>query len=392
MKIEHGFTLVELLVATAVTLCATAALLAVASPARIVSAGEAESADMQQRLRVAHTVLFEDLIVAGAGTDFGSDRGPLTDFFAAILPYHQARAGGDAPGTFRTDAVTLMYVPTSKAQATIAEPQPSRSGTVHVNIAAGCSLNDAACGFTQARLAVVFGATGSFDVFKVTAVDGSLLYLEHRLEDSAAVHPAGSRIVQAVVRSYYPKVDPATGAFQLVRDDGDGGPIVPVIDHVVGLAFEYFGAARPPRMRRSRWDPDGPWTTYGPRPPAPGEQPTLYPPGENCVFTSDGSGVPVPRLPTLDAVLADGPVPLTMAELTDGPWCPDAAASPRFDADLLRIRSVAVTLRVESAIDAFRGPAGALFSRPGTSSVGGRLLPDQEIRFLVSPRNLDLLR
>jgi hypothetical protein len=48
-----------------------------------------------------------------------------------------------------------------------------------------------------------------------------------------------------------------------------------------------------------------------------------------------------------------------------------------------------VTLRVESALSALRGPAGLLFTRGGTSGSGERWLPDFEVRFSVAPRNLN---
>jgi hypothetical protein len=48
-----------------------------------------------------------------------------------------------------------------------------------------------------------------------------------------------------------------------------------------------------------------------------------------------------------------------------------------------------VTLRVESALAALRGPAGILFSRGGTSAAADRWLPDREIRLAVAPRNLN---
>ena len=112
------------------------------------------------------------------------------------------------------------------------------------------------------------------------------------------------------------------------------GPDAPVADHVVGLAFEYYG--------------DG----------------------------GDGSpGV----LVRIDATT-----------LTDGPWRPDAAAGNRWDADLSRVRAVAVTLRVEAASAAQRGPAGLLFARGGTATDAKRWAPDREIRFMVSPRNMGL--
>ena len=102
------------------------------------------------------------------------------------------------------------------------------------------------------------------------------------------------------------------------------------------------------------------------------------------------SGAQVPRLPPLaaDAAL----VPLTAAQFADGPWCPDETNANRWDADLLRIRRVGVTIRVEAALAALRGPAGVLFTNRGSSRTPNRWVPDQEIRFQVSPRNMNLGR
>jgi hypothetical protein len=60
--------------------------------------------------------------------------------------------------------------------------------------------------------------------------------------------------------------------------------------------------------------------------------------------------------------------------------------------DLRGIRTIAVTIRVEAALAALRGPAGALFSNGGTATAAHAWMPDQEIRFQVSPRNLNLSR
>jgi hypothetical protein len=85
-------------------------------------------------------------------------------------------------------------------------------------------------------------------------------------------------------------------------------------------------------------------------------------------------------------------VKLDPGMLKDGPWCPDAASPTRFDADLFRIRRVRVNVRVQAALDNLRGPAGLLFTRGGTSTTTERWVPDQEIRFDVTPRNLNLGR
>jgi hypothetical protein len=98
----------------------------------------------------------------------------------------------------------------------------------------------------------------------------------------------------------------------------------------------------------------------------------------------------VPRLAVLDTGVQR--VALTEDMLTDGPWCPDATSPNRYDADLLRIRQVRVTLRVQAALAALRGPAGVLFSKGGTSNTAQRFVPDQEITFDIAPRNMNIGR
>lgn len=327
---DRGFTLVELLVASCITLLVTAALVGAARPSRSLFEAQSEAADQLQRGRVAAHALFNDLLMAGAGPDRGPDAGPLVRVVAPILPLGHARDDGDLAGSFRRDAITVAYVPVSRAETTIASELPARSGAVRVNTGAGCPLTDEACGFSLAATAIAYDDTGSLDVFRVEEVSGSLVQLRHTSVDSLKVYAPGSRLAEAVVRSYFLKADAVADTVQLMRDDHDGRPVAPVADHVVGLAFEYFG----------------------------------HP--------------------------SDGPAPLAPSILTDGPWRPGENAPNRFDVDLLRVRTVAVRLRIESASAALRGPAGVLFSRAGTARSGNRFLPDLEFSFRVSPKNMEV--
>ena len=134
----------------------------------------------------------------------------------------------------------------------------------------------------------------------------------------------------------------------------------------------------------------GPWTTYGPAPPPLGLSRGSWPPGENCLFAVV-NGAHVARLTTI----APGSltlVELTSSTLTDGPWCPDAVSLNRFDADLLRVRRVHVSLRVQSALASLRGPAGILFAHGGTARAADRYLPDLVTEFDITPRNMNLAR
>jgi hypothetical protein len=177
---------------------------------------------------------------------------------------------------------------------------------------------------------------------------------------------------------------------QLATQDGPTGAEVPAVDHVVGLRFEYAGDPRATTLIKPLTNPTPPWTRYGPKPPSAGESAVGYAAGENCVFTADpATGAPLPRLADLGG---ERLVALGNRELGDGaPWCPDFASPNRYDGDLLRIRAVTVTLRVEAALTALRGPASALFARSGTATDANRWLPDREMQFTVAPRNVNVV-
>jgi hypothetical protein len=123
--------------------------------------------------------------------------------------------------------------------------------------------------------------------------------------------------------------------------------------------------------------------------------------GENCAFMLAGA-VQTGRLTDWRAGASPGAlVPIPYTQLNDGPWCPGlttGAGAPlpnRFDADLLRVRLVRVTLRVQVGSDALRGSNSAtqlLFVNPGRAQRAERLVPDQEIRFDVAPPNMNLGR
>jgi hypothetical protein len=137
--------------------------------------------------------------------------------------------------------------------------------------------------------------------------------------------------------------------------DGDRSD-VPVIDHVVDLRFTYYGDPSPTSVT----------------PPSGG--------GSNCAYTAG-----TPAVPLLQDLGGTALVPLTAAQLSDGPWC---GQSPnRFDADLLRVRRVGVALRLEAEGAEFRG-SGIAFANRGTSFEAERYVPDVQVTFDVAPRNL----
>ena len=383
---EQGFSVIEMAVAAALTLTISAVALALLDPVQVGFAAQPEAADMQQRLRVAAGALYNDLAMAGAGASRGGNSGSLGRYFAPVLPYRQGTSHDDPPGSFRTNAITLMFVPPTVAQTTLATAGPvAVSADIGVNIVAGCPSGDPLCGFKQGMSLLLFDAAASYDIFTIADVQPATLSIERTGGSLTRTDyaPDETTVVEGRTVVYSLKSDPTAGTYQLVSSEG-GGADVPVVDHLVALTFEYYGDAQPPALIGSAQE-----TTYGPRPPALDEQiPTHgYPAGESCTFTIDPlSGLQAPRLDVLGP--AGTLVPLAAARLTDGPWCPDEANVNRWDADLLRIRKIGVTLRIQAANAALRGPAGVLFAHGGTSRNGLRWLPDLQVRFEVAPRNL----
>jgi len=183
---------------------------------------------------------------------------------------------------------------------------------------------------------------------------------------------------------------PASGLdpSQLVHGDGRNADL-PELDHVVRLAVEYFGEPAPPLLASAAGSGSTgrPRVTYGPSPPGVGADDAgdTWPPGENCTFAVQG-GAHLARLPPL--AVSPGLVRLARSLLEDGPWCPDASAANRFDADVLRIRQVRVRLVVEAAAPDTRGRQGPWFVNAGTSRGGPMFVPDREVVFDVVPRSV----
>jgi prepilin-type N-terminal cleavage/methylation domain-containing protein len=384
----RGFSLLELVVAMAIALALMAATFRILRASRASFEAGAERADVQQRLRVGSDTLDRDLSMAGAGASIGPGSGPLLRFLAPVWP-SRLPADGDTPGTARTDTITTVAVREDSPQATLAVAMPAASADAVISDDAGCPVGDASCGFVPDTTVLVYDADGSFDLFRVDAVSGSVLTLTHLGADGPAVHPSGSRIAEVMVRTYFLDRDATSGSARLARQD-IGGNVVPIVDHLVGLAFEYYGDALPPAGLSDPVGGEPPWTPhagYGPGPPPAGTTWSAYPPGENCSFRRGAAGALIPRLAILTPDGRDGLARLRTDQLDDGPWCPDGSAPNAFDADLLRIRRIRVTVRFEAAVASLRG-AGGLFANPGTATSAAALVPDRLVQFDVAPRNL----
>lgn len=350
---DAGFSLLEVIVSLALAVALAGAVMSLVGPDTSTGRTEPEVVDMQQRARVGESLLTRDLYMAGAGVYLGPASGPLRRFFAPVVPRRRGLQGADGYSVARSDAITILYVPQTLAQTTLRDPLPP-GANLRVLPSPNCPPTNALCGLSAGSSVLVFDQEGHFDAFTVTQVqlDAGLLR-PWQPSHPPFSYPAGSVVTEAESHTYYFDAQ----SRQLRHSDGYLTDI-PVVDDVVGVAFEYFGDPWPPRAPKP---PDG---------------------VANCLFDASGSPVPgMALLATQGASLA----PLPLAMFSDGPWCGDG--DNRFDADLLRIRMVRVTLRVQVGNDMLRGVSSD-FAVAGMSRSAARSLPDYAIRFDVSPRNM----
>ncbi len=388
---DAGFTVIEMMVSTAIMVIVLAGIFQALNPSQGAFSAQPEITDMQQRLRVGVDTLNRDLVMAGAGTYSGKAAGSLSNFFAPVLPYRTGDLNPDPPGTFRDDVITLLYVPTTASQTAISQSMPPTANELKVYDQPQCPKNDALCGFKEGMQVLIFDDSGSWNSFTITEVQNNAGHLQRHGPDLVKSYDINSNVTQIETNTYW--WNRATN--QMMHYDS-GATDLPVVDNVVALRFEYFGDPQPPTLIKPTNEDPGPWTTYGPKPPRLTQSVgNDYPVGENCAFQVV-SNQQVPRLPDLSPG-STALVPLTADMLTDGPWCPDAKSPQRFDADLFRIRRVRVTLRVQTGVNTLRGmnpPGGPVFFTNPTTKAASALAtaPDQEVKFDVAPRNMNLGR
>ncbi|MBA2303433.1 MAG: hypothetical protein H0W08_12450 [Acidobacteria bacterium] len=307
MTRESGYSVLELLIASAILMTVSGAVLGLLHDGLAGTPVLEEKTDLHQRARVVADALGDDLRAAAAGPRSG----PLSRYFAAVEPRRRA----EPPGSASASAVTLRSVVPRGAHSRLVQPLAPAGPFAIIDSATGCPLSTAACGFRAGAGAVIFDPGGFFDFVEIEATGPGVLSVSSAPGGRSSSYAAGAEIAEAVEVTYF--LDAATR--QLRRQEG-GGTFV-LADNVTGMTFEYF---------------------------------------------------------------ADELVPLPLSSFQDGPFT--GAGAMAFDVDLLRIRAVRATVRVETGVDAMRGADTRLFARPGTAT-GRGVIPDVAWRVDVSLRN-----
>lgn len=207
---SRGFSLLELLIATAISAVCLAVVAAAVPPLQALFEQTPAALDMQQRARTA--------IDTVAQAVRGADR-------VVLLDEDPSRA------QFR-ELMTIAPRPTA-AQGVVAFDQISAGGDLFLS-AGGCPAVPDACGFMRGSSAVIADAGARFDVFIVGSTDTSTRSLAPR-RPLDQPYAAGATVVE--VDAYTFRLDPQPDAsFTLIRESA-AGSVQPIVDRVSELWF-----------------------------------------------------------------------------------------------------------------------------------------------------------
>ena len=208
---NRGFSLLELLIATAISALVAAAIAAVVPSLQAFFEQAPAAIDLQQRGRtavdaIAHAVRAADHVVL---LDQDSSHGGFRQLWT-IAPK------------------------TNAAQGVVGEDQSGPGGELWLS-AARCPGVPDVCGFERGSLALIADGTGRFEVFTVGSVDVAArgIVPRRRFEQPYA---ADATVVE--VDAYTFRLDPQPdGSSALVRETGSGA-VQPLVDRVSELRFE----------------------------------------------------------------------------------------------------------------------------------------------------------
>ncbi len=367
----RGFTLVELLVTSLLTLLVVAAALAMAEASRQSFAVEPATLDTVRRVREGIDALSAALAGAGGGHAVGDG---VSSFGSSVPMVRPLTALTGAPGTRFSALSALRAIEGGLGRLAVPQPGPAASLTLD-RVASACPLTTAVCGFDVGDIVAVFDGRGHHDIFRIAAVSEAL----GRITPDAPLghaYGAGAWVV-AVRADRFGLVRQGDGSQALTRFTWSGAR-EPMVDGVVDLEFEAWGRALAPQLRDAATGPG--LSQYGLPPPEPFEPDpdNVFTAGAHCMASRAGA-VPLSRLVSYEPE-ADGLVRFEPGDLSDGPWCPYDGSPGAYDADLHRLSRIDIRLRVEVQAAEFRGPAGRLFTRGGTAArQAPRWVPDRTL-------------
>jgi type II secretory pathway pseudopilin PulG len=224
-----GFTMIELVIAMAITLAIGGAIAALAPPARMAFERVPAELEVQQRGRVAIEMLTQAVRAAGQDVAAANALGPMADLFPAIT-LADPDESGELFGSLRA------IVPVANAAQGVLGADQTSAGAPITLATSPCPNMKDVCGFKPAAAAVIVDATGHFDVFIVSTTNAGARRLTADRALSRA-YAAGSVVVE-IDESTFRLDEQTDGSFSLIRETA-AGAVQPVVDFLSSLSFAF---------------------------------------------------------------------------------------------------------------------------------------------------------
>lgn len=203
----HGFSVMELLIALAITLLIAGALATLVQPARSAFDRVPAEADLQQRGRAAIDALAQTLRSSVAVS--GPDPGEVSSLLTVVTPVF----GG--------------------AQAALAADQDGPAGSLLLD-ATPCPSGKDICGFGAGTIAVITDDAGHYDVFAIASTNAAarVLFADRPLSQA---YPSGSAVTE-IDQYTFRLAQQVDGSQSLMRETA-AGAVQPMVDFVSSLWF-----------------------------------------------------------------------------------------------------------------------------------------------------------
>ena len=225
MNRQQGYTVVELLVASAVMLSVLAVVTTLVHDGLIGVPVLEEAGDLHQRSRVAADQIAAAVRDAAAGGSFG----PLADHVAAVLP----RRVDDGPAAAAPDVLTVSSVPPNGAVSSLVAALDPASPTALIEAVSGCPTLVTACGFNANTRAMVFDDTGRSAIVAVDAIGPGLLTISDPSGGRSGSFAPGAHVAEVTIVTFH--LDAASRQLRRLV----GGATFPLADNVTALRFDY---------------------------------------------------------------------------------------------------------------------------------------------------------
>ena len=231
MNREAGTTVVELLIATAIMLAASAAVFTLVGDATARSARWNEFADLQQRARIAVDAITRQVALSSAAPPAAG----LQRAFPAIEPRRRSSFLASA------SAITVRHVPEGAAWTSVNEDVPPGAATARIRDHSGCADGFVNCGFAARTGAAILDGRGDWHPLFVEPSAPGVLSIADAVPGRISTFPAGAAMVEMLETSLYFDRGEHT-----LRQEGPGEGSFPIVDNIADLAFEYFAAGLEP--------------------------------------------------------------------------------------------------------------------------------------------------